>query len=705
MRSFTLGNYRIDFVSHSRVFGENFPRPTANAVAEAFEVDCYDVSGRSPVPFDWYPNAEPHPHPERVQRQTFFWAGKQFQDVRAPFNPDTDQQITEEEAQQRRDNIDPRTGLADPLPVDYRVVDSKRGADFRARLFPSILRRIRKAEAAKLLGLVVGAVTEVDLEKTVVADPIDLRSKTLNDAVFDLTGEAARITTRIPRGTIANIDCDYDGSIHFNPPSGYTDSPTATTIPVNDDEGDQDDEYDDAYFRFPLGSLPDSITVADADQQVNVTSESIESGDDVRVYAYNSDGQADPESDSGSTKFSRCQSGSILVTLSGGTVGSTGSKTFDLGASADSLIAAANSAVSRFSTGMAPFFSGGERWELEAIENAGSDPSTLILDYTEAAGAEEVAVAGNLPAQTGTLNAKVFEDLTGSLPSQLGVLDFQLSLQRDIAGSLPSQTGVLSLLAYIGLTGNLPSQLGVVNITQDVDISGSLPAQQGALAILYHIALTGVLPAQSGVLSLLASIALQGSLPAQVGELSIGTFEDLIGSLPAQSGVLNTQVTADMSGSLPAQTGTLSLLAHIALAGNVPAMSGSLQLLAHIALTGSLPAASGAIDALYQISITGDLPAQVGVLQLLAHISLTGELPEFQGRLNLNQTASVSGILPAMSGTIPFEQLLNIIANARARKGLDLPPGRGRTTSELLPGRATNPSTPPPGRGRQRGTT
>lgn len=414
-RSFTLGKYRLDVVSHSRVFN---PSREENTVAEAFEVDLYDISNPTrPEPFDWYPNTSPHPHPERRQRQTFYWYGKQFQDV------------------------------YDDLGV---LVGSKRGADFRTRFFPSIISRIEKAEAASRVGISVKEVKEEDILKSDLSEPVDMRRMALNIAVESLTGEPARVTTRIPRGTVANIDADFDGYAESD--GGST---TGTTITVQ--RGGGFDEPRRVFIRFPLAVLPTGVTVNDVSLQFNKTSESVEVGEDIEARSYNSIGDDDPQADDSDTQFVSCATGTIRATITGD---GTGSISVDLGTAVDAEVEGNIDSPDRWSVGLV----GDADWEssetvvIEAIENAGTDPATLIVDYSTA-GAD------------GAIAATLLEPIASAMGEQPYEGDIEATITEPLASLIGSQEmfgTIISILQMVlaNLEGGMISSGAIVSQLQ-----------------------------------------------------------------------------------------------------------------------------------------------------------------------------------------------------------------------------------------------
>lgn len=351
MRSFTIGDVQLDVVSSGRTFN---PGRFQGGVSEWFEIDAWKLNrgGRIQGPLDWYPNTNPHPHPDAPQRMVFIWTGKQAQPV-------YENQGTEESP-------------------NWVQVGMKRGGDFRSRYWKSIVRRLRKAQAAERLGIVVGQVLDADIDTSAFTEPVNLRTSTLNDAHLALVGEVVQERPR-PRGTIENIDCTFNS---YADAAGGEVEGGAGINNVNVRQDDTASLHQRTQLRFPLSSLPTGATINDADLQVNKTSENVEAGEDVNVHAYNATGDDDPDADTGATKFSRSAGGTALVGMTGDGAGSI---TVDLTATADLQIEGNIDSPDIYSLGLINngTWEDNEQVQIEAIDNPGTDPPTLIVDYTE----------------------------------------------------------------------------------------------------------------------------------------------------------------------------------------------------------------------------------------------------------------------------------------------------------------------------------
>ena len=76
-----VAGVKLDILNHTRVKGEDFPRPAPGYVSDWFEIDCFTANGQ---PIDLYPNQK-HPHPEAINRLTMGWMGREATPVSAPF--------------------------------------------------------------------------------------------------------------------------------------------------------------------------------------------------------------------------------------------------------------------------------------------------------------------------------------------------------------------------------------------------------------------------------------------------------------------------------------------------------------------------------------------------------------------------------------------------------------------------------------------
>lgn len=372
MKTFTIGQLEIDVLRHVRVDGSRFPTPDPSSIADYFVINAR-WQGNA---IDFYPNQG-----KKVDPLAFGFVGKKVVII-------------------RDENGEP-TGA------------TKRGGDFRGMRFWRVVgRRLGKAVLARQLGKRVGELTRDDLDgaQTRIAalltgnftPPQDTRLMTLDDAArFFRDADGALDEGEKPPGTVVNIDTDYDADCDASTVRAGNSAVAVNwgTTAVNSR----------GVARFPLASVG-GPTVNDADVQVNITSENIETTDTANLYSYNSTGQTDPSGDAGtpSTMLSRAGAGSVIATETTN-YQTTGSKSTDLGATGKSHLAAALAASSTYySIGWECIANSNfENYQFEAIENAGTDPATLTVDYSSSTPAAltlqsvaGVAAASNLVVGT-----------------------------------------------------------------------------------------------------------------------------------------------------------------------------------------------------------------------------------------------------------------------------------------------------------------
>ena len=363
MKTFSIGQLDIDIVRHVRVDGSRFPTPDPGSLGDYFIVDAR-WQGNS---IDFYPNEG-----RRVDPLAFGFIGRKVVPVHANTG-------TEEE------------------PA-WTQVGTKRGGDFRSRFFRTVARRLAKAVVARQLNKRVGEVTDADLRAASVAirrlaagtfaDPVDLKTFALDDACRHLRDAAGDLEEgEKPPGTVATIDVGFD-SYATDPSSGAdTETEDGTTLTVGLGEFFGTTFVNRVQLRFPLSSITAGSTVNDSDLQFNVTSANANNIEDA-VHAYNNTGDDDPDPDTPTTKLSRSIAGTALVAGSS-LFTSTGSKSVDLGTTADGQIEGNINSPAIYSLGLKGRETGVVSVQslIEAIENAGSDPATLTVDYTAAGGA------------------------------------------------------------------------------------------------------------------------------------------------------------------------------------------------------------------------------------------------------------------------------------------------------------------------------
>ena len=342
MRTFSIGQLDIDVVRHVRVDGSRFPTPTPDSIADYFIVNAR-WQGNA---IDFYPNEG-----RRVDPLAFGFIGKKVLPVNTNIG-------TEE----------------NPIWVP---VGTKRGGDFRSRLWLIVARRLGKAVLAGRLGKRVGEVTDTDESGAPVlirrlltgdfADPVDLKTFALDDACRHLRDAVGDLEEgEKPPGTIATIDTDYDAHT-----SATSKNATATELRCAGGVTAR------AAGRFSLASITAGATINDVDLQYNITVAA--AGATYTIRPYGAGGAGNPEADVAADMFAAIIAQAAYITADTAPQ-STGSKTHDLGTTADSDVAAAL-AAGTFAIGWQEVDDNAAA-RIEAIENAGTDPATLTVDYT-----------------------------------------------------------------------------------------------------------------------------------------------------------------------------------------------------------------------------------------------------------------------------------------------------------------------------------
>lgn len=184
--------------------------------------------------------------------------------------------------------------------------------------------------------------------------------------------------------TVSNIDCDYDGQV--TSAAAVNDTGTGCGWGLNGVDIR-------AFIRFPLSvTIMAGSTINDVDFQGNVNFSQMEGTETTLIRPYNTTGDDDPQPDSGANKYTRAANGSNLISTT--VFDTTGSKTVDLGTTADGQVQGNISSPGIYSLGLSGGgLSGVDTTQIEAIENAGTDPATLIVDWTAPA-------AGTVPLRT-----------------------------------------------------------------------------------------------------------------------------------------------------------------------------------------------------------------------------------------------------------------------------------------------------------------
>ena len=218
-----------------------------------------------------------------------------------------------------------------------------------------------------------------------------------------------------------------------------------------------------------------------------------------------------------------------------------------------------------------------------------------------------------------------FNDLTGSIPSELGDLANLRTLYLDnnaLSGPIPPELGKLTKLEQLYLGRN--------------ELEGPVPAELGNLASLRYLELSdndfaGPIPIALGKLTNLKGLSLgqnelEGSVPAELGNLASLVYlqladNTLTGPIPPELARLSTLqrlslASNGMTGPLPAQLGGLASLEGLYLDNNdlegaVPPEFAGLDRLRELALSGN-------------VVMSGALPASLMALQHLEVLVAAG---------------------------------------------------------------------------------
>jgi hypothetical protein len=353
VKTFTIGqDLEIDIRRHVRVDGSRFPTPSPEYIADYFIITAR-WQGQN---IDFYPNQGRPVDPLAVG-----WVGKKVVIIR---------------------------------DAGGNQIGTKRGADFRHRMFKMLAHRLGKAVLARQLDKTVAQITDADIAATnansrlgralrgTFVDPVDLTQFSLDDACRHLRDAEGDLEEgEKPPGTVANIDADFD-SVSIN---GAAENEAPTNIIV----GQTGASPVRAQFRFPLAAISAGSTVNDSSFQARTTA-SGSGSPTVDVHAYGSGGgDTDPNGNNAATKYTNTIAGTkyVAATTAWGTLSGV-SATVDLGATADADIQGNISSPGFIAIGLRESDDGpsGNGTILEGIANAGSDPATLIVDYTEGAG-------------------------------------------------------------------------------------------------------------------------------------------------------------------------------------------------------------------------------------------------------------------------------------------------------------------------------
>jgi hypothetical protein len=177
---------------------------------------------------------------------------------------------------------------------------------------------------------------------------------------------------------VLTITADYDGQIQWDGSTTYTKNDTQSTISIGC--GEKVTAYFRGYLRFPLTDLPADAQISQVRLYVycNTAGGSAHLLD---VHAYGSNGQENPQDDTGQTLYNRCASGNLYVDDSVA-LRTTGDKWFVLGGSVITDLINAKNAVNRFSLGLHEEGDNDVVAIIDALEKSGGYPAKLEITYT-----------------------------------------------------------------------------------------------------------------------------------------------------------------------------------------------------------------------------------------------------------------------------------------------------------------------------------
>lgn len=135
-------------------------------------------------------------------------------------------------------------------------------------------------------------------------------------------------------------------------------------------------------LRFPLAALPSGADVTGVVLKAFVTT--LHASMDADILPYNTTGQDDPDSDTGATMFTRCDTGTDYVTDSQFTR-ATGQQLVTLGGAVTSDIESAKASVDRFTIAIKGNNEAAGPAAIAAIEHASNPEASLAITYTLAA--------------------------------------------------------------------------------------------------------------------------------------------------------------------------------------------------------------------------------------------------------------------------------------------------------------------------------
>ena len=187
---------------------------------------------------------------------------------------------------------------------------------------------------------------------------------------------------------VLTITCDYDGDV--------TDQGTKDDTFENVNVGVKYKEYPRrVYIRFPLTDLPSNVVISQVRLYVHCNNAG-GSAHLTDIHAYGTNGQEDPQQDTGLTLYDRCASGNLYVDDSDA-LRTEGDKWFVLGGSVAQDIVNAKNSVNRFSLALHEEGDNDSAATLATLESTGFPyPAKLEITY-EVVAVIETITANRFP--------------------------------------------------------------------------------------------------------------------------------------------------------------------------------------------------------------------------------------------------------------------------------------------------------------------
>lgn len=169
---YEAAEFKLEIVSHGRWVKDGF-------ITEEFIIDAFNQDGS---PLDWHPNQDGVEDFLGIKnRVRYQFIGKESIPVVQAFKDGFF--ITEAEATKLR-----RKGEV----VEYRVVGTKRGADFRTNFWTNLVYRARKAIAASTGGKTIKDVVNTEVSRQPFVEPENLKELGIEEAIDILIEEKLR---------------------------------------------------------------------------------------------------------------------------------------------------------------------------------------------------------------------------------------------------------------------------------------------------------------------------------------------------------------------------------------------------------------------------------------------------------------------------------------------------------------------------------